>query len=598
MREKPDRTPVSNLLDRAIETVSPGWALQRSRARGMLSMLGGYTGGSRHRPALANFNPGSADADSDILYDLASLRGRSRDLARNTPIATGAINTVVTNVVGTGLTMSPRIDARALGMSEDQASAWQDHAQREWKLWAESKDCDATLTQNFYELQALAFRSALESGDVFALTPAIQRPDQPYRLAVQLVEADRICNRNRQADTAKLIEGVVLDEYGAPVSYWICKTHPGALRRMVGLEWVEVPAFGANTRRRNVLHLFERKRPGQTRGVPYLAAVIEPLKQLDRYTEAELQAAVISAAFAIFVKMDVEAFNDLFPADQQTAYFNAAKGWDGKIPEADIGHPGKAINLLPGEDVTSPDLGRPNDKFDPFVLAILRQIGVALELPFEVLIKHFTASYSAARAALLDAWKFFRRRRDWLATNFCQPIYETWLAEAVASGRVAAPGFFTDPALRRAWCNAIWIGDGPGSIDPEKEVNAAAKRIDLGISTRDTESVMYDGVDWESKNTQLIKEEKMRSAGGLAQNPVPAPTVPSNTGPGSNENHTFNVNTAPMSLAFEIKHAAPPPRREIKFDTDIDGNITGATVVNAGDGHGVILREKGVVHHE
>jgi hypothetical protein len=44
--------------------------------------------------------------------------------------------------------------------------------------------------------------------------------------------------------------------------------------------------------------------------------------------------------------------------------------------------------------------GRPNAQFDPFVTAIVRQIGVALELPYEILIKHFTSTYSAARAAI------------------------------------------------------------------------------------------------------------------------------------------------------------------------------------------------------
>src|SRR5690606_12542726 len=116
--------------------------------------------------------------------------------------------------------------------------------------------------------------------------------------------------------------------------------------------------------------------------------------------------------------------------------------------------------------------GRPNAGFDPFVLAVLRQIGVALELPYEVLIKHFTSSYSAARAALLDAWRFFRRRRAWLARKFCQPVYEAWLADAVATGLVDAPGFFADPVRRASWCGARWIGDAPGQIDPQKEVDA------------------------------------------------------------------------------------------------------------------------------
>jgi capsid protein len=53
-----------------------------------------------------------------------------------------------------------------------------------------------------------------------------------------------------------------------------------------------------------VIHLLDVDRIAQTRGVPMLAPVIEALKQLDRYAEAELMAAVVSAFFTVFIKTD------------------------------------------------------------------------------------------------------------------------------------------------------------------------------------------------------------------------------------------------------------------------------------------------------
>jgi lambda family phage portal protein len=474
------------LIDRTIAAISPRRALQRHKDRVALAMIsgGGYHGASYSRPGLAGFSPIATDAESAINPDLPMLRARARDLVRNAPLATGAINTMVTNVVGTGLSVQPTPNAALLGLSPAAAEAWIESTLDEYKLWSEDPAaCDVTRTQNIYGLQSLAFRSALESGDVFGLLPSVERVGQPYRLAVQLVEADRVSNPNMTPDTGTLSSGVETDEYGAPTDYHICRSHPGDLTRRKGATWDKVPAFGRETGRRNVIHLFDRRRPGQTRGVPILAPVIEPLKQLQRYTDAELQAAVISGMFAVFVQMDPEAFHSLFDEQGRSAYVNSATQWDGDISRGSLDGAGKAINLLPGETINSANPGRPNALFDPFVQAIVRQIGVALELPFEVLIKHFESSYSAARAALLDAWRFFRGRRDWLASNFCQVVYEAWLSEAVAIGRVAAPGFFADPAIRRAWCCATWIGDGPGSIDPEKEVKAAKARVDLGIST-------------------------------------------------------------------------------------------------------------------
>jgi lambda family phage portal protein len=514
--------PEFNFLDRAIEAVSPRWALNRLRDRTAMALAGGYFGGSRRsRPGLTNWNPGVADADGDISPDLVDLRAYSRDLARTSALAGGAINTVVTNVVGTGLALQPAPDADFLGLTEEEAKAWIADVSREWKLWAESTACDITRTQNIYGLQSLAFRSALESGDVFAI-PTMSGKSDPYRLALQIIEADRVCNPEWKSDAERLVQGVELDESGAPKTYHVASRHPGA-RNRAGMTWTPVPAFGAQTNRRNMLHLFDRRRPGQTRGVPYLASVIEPLKQLKRYSEAEISAAVISAAFAVFVKMDPEAFDSLFETSDANTYINSATKWDGTVPTANMDNPGKAVNLLPGESIDAPALGRPNAQFDPFVMAVLRQIGVGLELPFEVLIKHFTASYSAARAALLDAWRFFRGRRDWMVTVFCQPVYELWLEEAVALGRIRAPGFFADPAYRRAWCAAVWTGDGPGSIDPLKEADAARERIANGTSTLAAESILHDGVDWETKHRQRVREVTARREAGLEEQGATAP---------------------------------------------------------------------------
>jgi len=113
--------------------------------------------------------------------------------------------------------------------------------------------------------------------------------------------------------------------------------------------------------------------------------------------------------------------------------------------------------------------------------------------------------------------------RNWLSINLCQPVYELWLADEVAAGRIGAPGFFADPLVRAAWSGAQWVGDGPGSIDPQKEVDAAEKRIDVGISTLQAESLLHDGVDWETKNRQRAKEVRARKEAGLDPEPVPGP---------------------------------------------------------------------------
>lgn len=145
-------SPQQNILDKALAIVAPRAALKRLQSRMALTALGGYNGASFSRPGLAGWHPRAADAESDINDDLPTLRGRSRDLARNAPLAGGAINTMVTNVVGTGLSLQSLPDRASLGLSDDAAEAWAERTEREFRLWAESTYCDITRAQNFYGL--------------------------------------------------------------------------------------------------------------------------------------------------------------------------------------------------------------------------------------------------------------------------------------------------------------------------------------------------------------------------------------------------------------------------------------------------------------
>ncbi len=106
-----------------------------------------------------------------------------------------------------------------------------------------------------------------------------------------------------------------------------------------------------------------------------------------------------------------------------------------------------------------------------------------------------------------------------MATYFCEPIKNLWFEEAVALGRIPAPGFFADPRLKQAYTRALWIGDGPGSIDPEQENNAAIKRVNAGVSTLEKESAAYDGGDWEANINQRMKEKQMMDDAGLSIDP-------------------------------------------------------------------------------
>ncbi|MDR1471559.1 MAG: phage portal protein [Synergistaceae bacterium] len=475
----------------------------------------GYShhGANTTKKSLIGWLSSSLSAHDDIDRNILKLRERSRDLYMGGAlIATGALKTMRTNVIGPGLTVKPSIKTDVLGITPEDADKWQRIALNEFQLWADTVDCDAARQNDFADLQQLAFLAWLMDGDVFVALPLIPRHGDPYDLRVMLIEADRVCDPPNADPSKPIFQGVETGENGEVVAYHVCDQHPasGYSGLAAHKEWKRVKAFGDKTGRRNMLHVMESERIGQSRGVPVLAPIIEAAKQLGRYTEAELVAAVVAGMFTVFLSTEDPntppgessiPFDDLVDADDDTT--------------VELGN-GSVVTLGPNEKAQIADPGRPYAGFEAFVNAICRQVGAALELPYEILVKQFNSSYSASRASLLEAWKMFKTRRSWFVKDFCQPVYEEVITEAVAKGRLSAPGFWASPEMRKAWLCAEWYGPTQGQIDPLKEVNASKIRVEQGFSTRARETSELTGGDFESNVRQLEHEESLLKSAGLS----------------------------------------------------------------------------------
>lgn len=504
-----------NIIDKAVRAVSPEKALKREYARRRLKVVensgyGNY-GANRHKSSAKGWMYAGGSSKEDIEDNLPTLRQRCRDLYMGAPLATGAIKTYRTSVIGEGLSLKPKIDAESLGITEEQAGEIEKEITREWNLWADSTDCDASRLSNFYEMQQLAFLNWMLSGDVIVLLPTWKRSESVYDLRINLIEADRCSTPmdKRNLPDSNVVDGVERNDKGEVTAYYISKKHPLS-NNGCDLCWDRVLAYGNRTGRRNVLHLMNRERIGQVRGVPILAPVVEALKQISRYTEGELVAAVVAGFSTVFIETEDPGGNllgEALPEDEQIDVGN-----DSTVELS----PGGIVELGPGEKANAVTPGRPNTSFDGFVSAICKQIGAALELPQELLLKQFTASYSASRGALLEAWKTFKMFRDWMTSGFCQPIYEEWLCEAVAKGRVKAPGFFNDPAIRKCYTNAEWYGPAQGQLNPKDEVEAAGLRVKYGFSTSSREAMELTSTDFNDNLKQLSRETAMWwAAGGI-----------------------------------------------------------------------------------
>lgn len=500
-----------NIVDRVIGFFSASAGLERARDRLSLDALDSFAGASRSRPALKSWFTSKKDADGDLNPELATLRSRSRDLERNNPIAHGAMKTKTVYVIGTGLRPEPSIDAEFLGLSSEQAEALQAQILREFNLAADCLEADAARRKTFYQKQAELFHSALVNGDAFLVLPHFEREGSPYATHFQSVESDRVCNPNNKPDSDTLSGGFELDEHGAAQAVHILQVSPSKRFLRSRATWQRVPLFGELGRRNVLIHSNHNMRASQTRGIPDLAPVIEVIKQAGRYIDAELMASVISSKFTVFIKSDRDdGGNDAYlPGGGMAGKADGADDGDDEARDLRLGD-GLVYELDEGESIETANPGRPNAAFDPFVTALWRMIGGALGVPFEVLIKHFTSSYSASRAALLQFAHYIMVDRANFVVDTCQPYYETVIAEAAARGRLRLPGFFQDPLIRRAYCQALWHGPNLGELDELKAANAAEKRLKIGISTHERETRHLLGQGWDQINGRRVIEERRK----------------------------------------------------------------------------------------
>jgi lambda family phage portal protein len=521
------KLPKPNFFERALAAVAPKAAATSYLGRTGFYNIGQYTGARHERTSMKNWNPFAGSADADTIGDLTTLRSRSRDLTRNAGIARGALRTSRVNIVGSGLKLKPQINRTVLGIADAAAETWEENVGSLFDIWASSKLADLTQTQNFYEMQALAFTSTFESGDVFALRRYKERGGF-LGLAIQLLEADRVCTPYAKQADFHYRDGVEIDDDGTPVAYHVLNRHPGDAivngAFFTPADWTRVSAEGEGGDAL-ILHLFDKERVGQSRGVPSLAPVIEDLKQLDRYAEAELMAAVVSAFFTVFIKNQNGSPNDIIGESlHDPNHLGPAS-----IPSNQVAlGSGSVVELGAGESIETANPARPNANFDPFFLAIIRKIGISLGIPYEVLIMHFSSSYSASRAALEVAWQFFMDRRVWLARNFCQPTYAWFLSESIARGVIKAPGFFEDPILRAAWCGSEWIGPARIVLDPLKEANAEQAWMDSGVKTLEQVTINQTGGNWKHNTKQRGVERRERIKENLE--PAEPPGTESSTG--------------------------------------------------------------------
>jgi len=493
------RQRLATAVDWAFDIFAPSVALERRAARKASEQFGEAFRGAKSNRLTNNWQVTSGSADYDLLPDLAILRERSRELIRNDPHAASVVGSLVDNVVGTGIRPQSAIDAKALGMTEEEANDVRRACESAWERWAEHSDISRRM--NFYDMQASVMRSLVANGESIIMPVRIDRISSPYSLALEIIEPDRLeypGDFDQPNGKFNRRSGVELGRFGNPVAYWIRISHPGdgIYERAKDNKHRRIRALDSegNTQ---VLHLMNSTRPGQTRGEPMLAPALQTFKDVSSFIEASLVRERVSACFAMFVERD-DPYNSAVNSSTET--LNAQR-----IQELE---PGMVQYMAPGESVSFSSPGASNSVgFDTFVMRHLRSLGASLGLPYELVAKDFSqTNYSSARAALLEARRVFTRWQQYIIGHLCRPVYEMVIEEAWLRGEIPIRDFETN---KQHIIRSRWVPPSYGWVDPLKEVKASQAAMDAGISSLSIEAAAQ-GRDWEQILEQQAREQSRK----------------------------------------------------------------------------------------
>jgi lambda family phage portal protein len=454
-----------SFIDNMIGLFSPKAEFRRQQYRIATEALRSYEAASRTRRT-AGWKTTSASANEETKGALTTIRNRQRDLFRNNPYASRAINGLADNLVGTGIRPSPLGATKTVDKRIKQL----------WRQWANKTKCDYDGKHNFYGLQRLAAKTLFESGEVLIVKRRVADRSLPIPMQLQVLEPDYIDSSKDYMELVEaggaVIQGVEYNTAGKRVAYWLYDRHPGDGWAIASKR---VPV-------EDVLHVYPVDRPGQVRGVPVGTSSIMRLRDFDEYEDAQLLKQKVSACFAAFVTDDANS-NPVGGSDQD---------------QLERLEPGIIEYLAPGKQVTfanPPSV----EGYDVYARTILRAIAAGYGVTYEMMTGDLSnVNFSSGRMGWLEFHRLITRMQELVfIPQMCDPCWD-WFMEACVVSMQFRPAQVVD---------AEWTSPRREMIDPSKEVKAQIESIKGGITSW-SEVARENGWDRDELLAQMSKDKE------------------------------------------------------------------------------------------
>jgi lambda family phage portal protein len=458
----------------------------------------------------------SANVNDDLDADRYELRRRSRHAWQNSASARAIVEADVALVVSTGIDIEP-----------DTGSDQSDERIREaWAQWTEH--ASACGTMDLWTLQRQARRSERTAGEfLWALVDTDNYDRRGIPRAIMPLESDRLS----MAPVASLaagstfVSGKEIDRYGRVIAYHISDgdgdagiSSPKGGTLVAGSGGTLAGSLSSSSQRTGrrylaaeIIHGYESQRPGQMRGEPGLAPVLNTLRQEMDLVEAELTAAKVGAAHSIKIK----TVSGMPPSGDPSI------GTDGVVNTYDFS-PGSINMLAPGEDAEVMANPRPSQQISPFRQMLRGDMAGATGIPQRYIDRDTSrANYSSMRADMLDTKRIMDPQQQRFGRQAASEVYLRILPQLATAAGVSLPPVGS-PERARFERHKV-MPDGWAYVDPQKDIAAGIDGIRAGLSTWQDE-LQARGKDPRRVLAQLQKELADPLLAGIF-NPAP-PAAP------------------------------------------------------------------------
>ncbi|ATC34158.1 phage portal protein [Caulobacter sp. SL161] len=486
-----------------------------------LSFNVGYKAGQTRGQDVGGWLPSQQSADASWLWSRDLAVARTRELMQNEPWAQGGVDRKLDMLVGAGWRPIIRPDAQALGITEEQAQTLGSQIESNYRLWGEDPlcRCDAEDTLTASWLLYLQVMEAEVTGDGVSVLRMRERPGWGFRTCVQVLDSDRLSNPNGVADDDHIRGGVEKDRYNAPIAYHFRNAHPGDVLGSTSksMTWERVERnepYG----RPKVTHLFEKRRPGQSRGVSRLVAGLARFKGASRLTDNELANSTINSLFAgtIVSSFDPAVAQDHLMSSATAGYQDLRQKFyetaDPRLAGARIQH------LFPGDELKFLTTPRETVAFESFTTVFLRSIASSLGITYEQIAMDWSkVNYSSARAALIEVWRGIQRQRSMVAMMVATPWLLAVTEDGIDQGKIELPNGATWEDLYErpaAYLRGRWLGPARGWVDPVKEPAGAILQVEAGFNNWE-DVAAEQGIDFDLNLAGLKRQKGMWHDAGL-----------------------------------------------------------------------------------